>query len=168
MKVPILHLSDGVHHIDGIIKKGTLHFYRDEVFPRDIELSVELNKFEKNIKTSVYLKTRMHLICDRCLTEFDQDYENQFDFLFHLGMDDLESDEEDVWNISPEIKEIDITPMIQENLILSIPMKWVCSEDCKGICPGCGADLNKESCRCEAGEIDPRWEQLSKLRNKNA
>ncbi len=168
MKVPILHLPDGIHHFDGIIKKGTLHFYRDEVYPGDIEVSVDFNKFEKNIQSTVYLKTKSHLICDRCLGEFDLDYQDKLDLLFHLDLSDLESDEENVLNISPELKEIDLTPMIQENLILSIPMRWICSEDCKGICSGCGADLNTETCTCEAKEIDPRWEQLSKLKNKQA
>lgn len=167
MRIPILHLEDGFHHFDGIIKQGTMHFYRDEVYPNDIYVSVDLNKFDKNINCTVGIHTQAHYTCDRCLSEFDQEYKEEFKVLFHLGPNDLHSDEEDVINLSPEQKEIDLTPMVKENLVLSIPMKWICSEDCKGICPGCGADLNKESCKCTTQQIDARWEQLNKFKSKH-
>jgi len=46
---------------------------------------------------------------------------------------------------------------------LSIPMKLLCREDCQGICPGCGANLNQEACRCGEKPGDPRWEKLREL-----
>jgi len=63
----------------------------------------------------------------------------------------------------PDTVEIDLTDRVIEYLILTIPMKNICRSECKGICPGCGADLNHETCRCVETAVDPRWEGLRKL-----
>lgn len=164
MKIPILHLEEGYHHFEDCIRKGSLHFYRDEIYPDDINIKVEVNKFAKNISCKTEISTRMHLTCDRCLAEFDEDFLEIFDILFHIGQDNLDIDEENVVTLLPDQKEIDLTSYIQETLILSIPMKILCRDDCKGICPNCGADLNKEECRCIDKPVDSRWENLKKLR----
>lgn len=164
MKIPILHLEEGYHHFEDYIKKGSLHFYRDEIYPDDINIKVEVNKFAKNISCKAEISTRMHLTCDRCLAEFDENFLEMFDILFHIGQDELNIDEENVVALLPDQKEIDLTSYIQETLILSIPMKILCRADCKGICPNCGADLNKEECRCMDKPMDSRWEDLKKLR----
>ncbi len=164
MKIPILHLEEGYHHFEDYIKKGSLHFYRDEIYPDDINIKVEVNKFAKNISCKAEISTRMHLTCDRCLAEFDEDFLEMFDILFHIGQDELNIDEENVVALLPDQKEIDLTSYIQETLILSIPMKVLCRDDCKGICPNCGADLNTEECQCMDKPIDSRWENLKKLR----
>ncbi len=164
MKIPILHLENGLHHFEGTIKTGTFHFYHDENFPNDIEVKIELNKFDKNITCSVELKTKAEYICDRCLSRFTREHHGSFEVLFHMGPKDFETDEDDVIMLSPEQKEIDLNTDIQENLALSVPMKALCREDCKGICPGCGADLNHEKCTCGDKPADPRWEKLLELK----
>ncbi len=164
MKIPLLHLEDGNHHFEEVIKGGTLHFYREELFPNDLNVSVDLNKFGKNISCSLNLKTRAKYQCDRCLVEFNSDIEEISNFLFHRGHDKIETEEEEVIILSPDQKEIDLTCNIEELLILSVPMKLLCKEECKGICPECGADLNNESCVCHRDLVDPRWEELRKLK----
>ncbi len=164
MKIPILHLEEGNHQFEEVRNNGTLRFNGDEIYPNDIVIHCDLNKFEKNISCLVTLSTRSHHQCDRCLTEFDRDCKERFEILFHLGEDDLEIDEDNVVNLSPEVKEIDLTHFIQETLILAIPMKQLCRKGCQGICAGCGADLNHEKCECPEGVVDPRWEKLKILR----
>jgi uncharacterized protein len=73
------------------------------------------------------------------------------------------SDADDIHYIAPDTKEIDITGEIRDTVLLTLPMKVLCSEDCRGLCAGCGANLNSESCRCAAPPADPRWEALRKL-----
>jgi len=62
-----------------------------------------------------------------------------------------------------EDDEIDLSPGLREALLLELPMKPVCSEDCRGLCPRCGANLNERRCDCEVEEIDRRWERLKDL-----
>ncbi|RMG61535.1 MAG: DUF177 domain-containing protein, partial [Calditrichaeota bacterium] len=94
---------------------------------------------------------------------FSRPFREAFDLFFHLGPDALQTDEAEVINISPELVEIDLSDQLKEYLILAVPMKMLCKEDCRGICPGCGADLNSEACRCGEPPIDPRWEKLRQL-----
>ncbi|MBN2365071.1 MAG: DUF177 domain-containing protein [Calditrichaeota bacterium] len=164
MKISILHLEDGLHQFQETINRGSLHFYRDEIYPDDIQVNVDLNKFGKNITCSVEISTRAHYICDRCLAEYQKNYIESFSLLFHTGNDRLITDEANVVILSPDQKEIDLLPFIQETLILTIPMKQLCRISCKGICPGCGADLNHEKCTCAEKPVDPRWEKLIALR----
>jgi uncharacterized protein len=84
--------------------------------------------------------------------------------LFFIGQKELKIDEESVVFLSPELKEIDLTPYIQETLILSVPLKFVCRTECQGICAGCGVDLNQEKCCCLERPIDSRWEKLKDLK----
>ncbi len=57
-------------------------------------------------------------------------------------------------------KEIDLTRALREQILLSIPPSPLCSEDCKGLCPTCGKDLNEGECGCDRTVMDPRWAAL--------
>lgn len=163
MKIPILHLEDGSHVFEENIDEGSLDFIEKEYYPESIAVRVELHKFKENITCHVHLETNAHFHCDRCLEEYDQPFHDDFEMIFHIGKKDFEVDEDDVLLIAPDTKEIDFTDRIIESLVLGVPMKKLCKIDCKGICPHCGADLNKETCKCPAGPVDPRWDELRKL-----
>jgi uncharacterized protein len=57
-------------------------------------------------------------------------------------------------------KELDLTPAVREQILLSLPAAPLCSEDCKGLCPKCGKDLNDGECGCDRAVLDPRWTAL--------
>ena len=60
--------------------------------------------------------------------------------------------------------EIDLTEAVQEQILLSLPLRPLCREDCKGLCPGCGEDLNKGACGCSGKAVDPRLAVLGNLK----
>ena len=62
---------------------------------------------------------------------------------------------------------IDLTPEALRALFAELPMKFLCREDCLGLCPACGADLNSGQCSCFSQEIDPRWDKLRDLIKKD-
>jgi uncharacterized protein len=163
MKIPVLHLEDGFHQFSFNIPAGTLQFSGSEVYPEDLIANVEISKYEKNIKCRVDVKTLGHYTCDRCLDQFVAPHHQFFELLFHIGTADFETDEEDVVFIKAETVEINLVEWLVEYLILTIPMKNICKKGCKGICPGCGAELNHEYCTCPVSAGDPRWEKLKDL-----
>lgn len=163
MKIPVLLLEDGSHVFEEIIEPGELNFIEADHYPNDIRIQVQINKFNNNITCHVHVETVATYTCDRCLSEYNEDFSDDFEMIFHIGKNDFEVDEDDVILIAPETKEIDLNERIIESLVLGVPMKKLCKADCKGICPHCGADLNKEACKCPAGPIDPRWDELRKL-----
>jgi len=75
-----------------------------------------------------------------------------------------ESDESDVYMLEPRATTVDLRPALREQWLLAAPGLALCREDCKGLCPKCGADLNLGPCDC-APDVDPRW---AALRRSNA
>ncbi len=163
MKIQIQHLKDGTYEITDIIKAGTLHFYEEDYYHSDIEVIVTLNKFRQNITVHATVKTIGDYTCDRCLSPYQYHFEDSFDMVYYMGEKELETDEDDVEILPPDAAEIDLSERIVESLILGTPVKKLCKEDCKGICPHCGVDLNKGKCKCPDTPIDPRWDKLRKL-----
>lgn len=89
--------------------------------------------------------------CGRCLENVEQDIETEYTiFLDELGSSD----------------EIDVAEEIREEVLLAFPINIICSDDCKGLCPNCGANLNKKSCRCSdnAPEAPSPWDALDDLK----
>ncbi len=163
MKIPILHLLDGIHRFEETIESESLNFYQQEVYPHALHVRADVDKFRETIRCQVHLRTEAHYVCDRCLKEYEVPLDGEFELLLHVGREALETDEDNVVNLPAETLEFDLTDYITEYLILAVPMKKLCRESCKGICPGCGADLNTEPCTCTEKPVDPRWEKLRNL-----
>lgn len=81
-----------------------------------------------------------------------------------LAGDEVEVDEEDMDVYSYQGEEVDLEPLLREQVILAVPFAPLCREDCKGLCPVCGIDLNTGTCTCDRTPIDPRWSALRNLK----
>jgi uncharacterized protein len=79
---------------------------------------------------------------------------------------DRQIDPAELQIMPPGFSVIDLHDDVRQTVLLSIPLKVLCSEDCKGLCPHCGANWNLGSCNCEENAVDPRWEQLAKLKRQ--
>ena len=100
--------------------------------------------------------------CARCLTEFQAAVEVDVCELF-AGPGHLQ-EEEDVYRVSGE--EIDLEPMLRDELTLALPLNPLCRDDCKGMCARCGRELNDGACDCTEDTSDPRWAALDEVRAK--
>jgi uncharacterized protein len=76
------------------------------------------------------------------------------------GDDELELTEDDLDLYPYDGQEIDLEPLLREQLILAVPFAPLCSEECRGLCPSCGVDLNREGCACTRTPSDPRLAAL--------
>ncbi len=110
---------------------------------------------------SATMKTRLSLRCDRCTKPFTQDKEVSYETLLATELEDEENDE----IILLEDDQLELDELMTDVFLLSLDTKNLCKEDCQGICPGCGADLNEEPCRCRK-EVDPRLAGLAKFFEK--
>ena len=102
------------------------------------------------------------LNCARCLEPFEGAVELDVCELFTTPGHELP--EEEAYKV--EGSEIDLEPMLRDALLLALPLNPVHDEDCKGLCANCGRNLNEGSCDCVTDEIDPRWAELSALRER--
>lgn len=108
------------------------------------------------------LKTKVVFECSRCLKEFvfPVELNLHFNIAEKAYLDNC--DEEETLFFTGD--ELDITSYLEEEILLSLPLQPLCDKECRGLCPGCGADLNIDSCRCKEKNIDPRWEKLKQLK----
>ncbi len=125
---------------------------------RDVQLHAEIDGFN----VSGLLKSTIKLQCDRCLDTFTMPLEEKFRVL--LSYDSEDNKDIDVILLDPDAEELDMQPYVRDTLLLSIPFKKLCSEDCRGLCVSCGVNLNRETCSCEQSRIDPRWDALKEIK----
>jgi len=117
------------------------------------------------------MSTRVEVACARCLDPVTRDVARNFDLLYRpLGADAGRS-EISVTQAEAEIgyytgEGVLLEDILREQLLLEVPIKVVCREDCKGLCPHCGQNRNQGSCDCVEQAEDPRWNALRGLRDK--
>lgn len=108
------------------------------------------------------------LTCVRCLAAVPWQARESFTFelcraLAADATDEVELDEDDLDRVQLADEELDLEEIAAEQILLALPMRVLCRDDCAGLCPSCGANRNLEgACRCEP-EADPRWSALRKL-----
>ena len=107
--------------------------------------------------------TVLKSVCDRCLKPFDNPKSVSCEYMLAQQLENEDSDE----IILLEDGAVDVGDLARTAFILEMDAKTLCSEDCKGLCPGCGVDLNQGSCTCKK-EVDPRLAVLAKLLEKDS
>ncbi|MDH4045170.1 MAG: DUF177 domain-containing protein [Gemmatimonadota bacterium] len=107
------------------------------------------------------VRTQVHVTCRRCLVPFTLDVDDTVSLLF---TEDEDNDDPAAVIVPPRTADIDLGDAVREALILAIPEFPLCRDDCRGLCAGCGADLNQGACGCRP-ETDLRWGPLHVLQN---
>ncbi|MCH3964020.1 MAG: DUF177 domain-containing protein [Clostridium sp.] len=109
------------------------------------------------------VNTVLGLTCSRCLEKFSYPMKIEINENF-TGRKTVDEGD-DVIFIDNDY--IDITEVIENNIILMLPIKRLCKKDCRGLCPKCGTNLNYSTCDCSKDEIDPRWAKLKNMFSSN-
>lgn len=107
--------------------------------------------------------------CDRCLTDLSIPVETSFELVYvpPIGAgDERELGEDDLSLGFYQDGVINVDDLTREQIELALPMARLCSDQCRGLCPTCGANLNLGKCTCRAEQIDERWAALEELKSK--
>ena len=107
------------------------------------------------------VKSVLSLQCDRCLKAFEKAMDYSFSHIIVRELSNTDDEEFDYVVCADGM--LDLEELARADLMLELPTKVLCREDCKGLCPKCGKDLNLGSCDCKTKDIDPRWQALSDL-----
>lgn len=99
--------------------------------------------------------------CRRCLEPVTAGVTEELHFLLAESGDE-EADDSDIYMLDPRGYSVDLRPAVREQWLLAAPEFVLCREDCKGLCPRCGSDLNAGPCACPPAS-DPRWDALKSL-----
>ncbi len=162
MKISIQGLKQGITRFSEKISPDFIEKRYIKFYPNEFTVNAEVDKFDRDIRLKSTAKSKASYHCDSCLKTFEEDIEIKQQQMYEIGPAPEGQDHEIIY-LTHDIIEIDLTSLLSEGVILNHPIKMECKEDCKGLCPGCGVDLNIEKCTCEEKDIDPRWEKLRKL-----
>lgn len=125
---------------------------------RPVEVSGEIRNTAGILELTLSARTTLDAVCDRCGKEFLQEKEVPYSCMLAEELQNEDSDE----IVLLEDGCVDVGDLARTAFILGMDTKTLCSEDCKGLCPRCGADLNLGPCSCKK-ETDPRLAVLAKL-----
>ncbi len=136
--------------------------------PLDVRLSVA--REYDHIRASGRVATKVRLGCSRCLAEYEAAIDSPFTVFYMpaaagVGQDEeVELTEEDLISATYEGDEIDFSGEIAEQVLTEIPVKPLCKEECKGLCPVCGTDLNETACGCTEESFSIKFGALKNLK----
>ena len=112
------------------------------------------------------MRTRLVLECRRCLVPVEHIIDDRVELLYEPIADEEEEValSGEVYPIPPRGDVIDLRPALREQLLLRVPEYVECGEDCRGLCPQCGTDLNRATCSCVPESGPSPWDALTKLK----
>lgn len=167
MKIPLLGLSPGVHQFTFDEKPAMWGLENHPNLRANVRLDVQLEKTPTHLFLRNHIRTVAHFECDRCLEEFEAGLDDVGRVMFSNDEELVQNSDEEIRAFDPEAREIDITEDVRDLLLLAIPVKRICRDECRGLCSGCGANLNLETCRCAPRVPDTRWLTLQKIANQS-
>lgn len=164
MKLKYINYPNGIHQIE--FKESVKSLGLSEEFVEDVLLTCKMDKSSSQIVLNCDVTFNVNFDCDRCSKNVIKTLHTDFVIIkvFEKENDDL--DDMNTSYLPPNVVELDFGSDLQDFLVLSIPLKKICNEDCKGLCPSCGSDLNTEECHCTVETINPQWNALLKLKDK--
>ena len=164
MKIELKKLN-ALHHavlpFSEVIDLKDEKMYGRKPFQSPVYVEGEVSNESGVLRLKGSIKTVYSTECARCLKPLDIPLEAEVDTLLS---DDPEAEEEDdLFVLTGD--SVDPADVLVPALILQVQMTYLCKEDCKGLCPQCGKDLNTGECGCKTDYIDPRFESLRSLFN---
>jgi len=178
MIIQIETLSLGIHqfnfviqpkdvHLDNYFSSSNKHNGETDDFTFPIFVHINLEKNERQVLLNSSVETKKNSLCDRCADAFELQILGTYDAVYKY--DDrnatIDNEKEDFILLSRDHPLIDLTEDIRQTILVSIPMKNLCNENCLGLCSHCGKNFNMESCLCKNEIIDERWSSLLCLKN---
>ncbi len=145
-------------------------FEPDEDYRVVQPVTLAADVYKKNAEVTLvgHVATVLELACGRCLEPYTLAVDASFDLLYlphthNGGEGEIEIEDDDLNTAFYRDDAIDLGQLIREQFCLALPMKPLCREDCRGLCPQCGTNLNLSACTCVNTWVDPRLEALRGL-----
>lgn len=174
MIISLVRLPDEGRRFEHQYELGELELIGDD-FALEVPPLVNgrVDRTGVDVRVRGHLKARITAPCDRCLESVALPVDSDFDLYYTRSTEDAPATGEKELQLRDldfafiEGEEIDLDELVHEQLALSLPVRVLCREDCRGLCPQCGTNLNLESCDCRP-PMDPRWQALADLKNAEA
>ena len=171
MRIEIDRLENGEGTFAHTYEAGEIVLDEEQArLTRQPEIRGRIKTKGREVSVAGHLSAEAEVDCDRCLKSVSVPVETDFEVTYVPASDYAEAaeaaelQEEDLTQAVFDGETIDLDELVREQALLAIPTRALCAEDCKGLCPTCGADRNAEDCACQTSQTDPRWAALENLR----
>jgi uncharacterized protein len=167
IRIDIGSLPEGDSHLDLEEDASQLDVDLEGVrLVSPVKVALDVSRNGDQIVLAGRVRVGAVLECARCLEECEYTLGGPVGAVVLVGEAPQEGvpDEEDVLRVPGSAKYADITEQIRSELLVRVPLKALCKEDCRGLCPSCGINLNCERCSCRAMSGDPRWDGLKDVK----
>lgn len=163
MKIWIPDLHNGIRQFNLAAESEELDLDKEInlLQPVEVQLTADLANDFLILRGNIF--TVAEYTCSRCLKHFEMNVKEPLEISASWNKDKCGPPESSIFFIESDQQEMDIGETVRDNLLLGQPMMPVCRADCRGLCPGCGGNLNKKSCGCRNEETDPRLDILKSL-----
>ncbi|KJS10962.1 MAG: hypothetical protein VR67_15795 [Peptococcaceae bacterium BRH_c8a] len=131
---------------------------------QEVEYRLSLTNADNAIVVDGIIKVDLLVQCNRCLDSFVYPMEAQLQETYYDCNLPQSGDKQPDW-VPFSGDQIDIAPEVTQTILVNLPMRFICREDCRGLCSVCGVDLNNNQCQCPRDELDPRLAKLKDLLN---
>jgi uncharacterized protein len=159
-----LAFDEPVIGINRLLDQGPIHEYH---LSDPVGVALTYYRSGMDVVFDGGLTARAETTCARCAEEFTTSCARPFRFVLvprAVGADRGDLRAEDLEFSFYEGEEIDLSPLVGEQVLLALPTRPLCKEDCRGLCPQCGANLNREVCGCRSAMLEPRFGILRTLK----
>lgn len=171
MFLHIRQLQMGPVRFNETLAPGAIEFFDQQLrqaAPAAAIGKAELSEALMEIRVRGHLTTRMEIACDRCLEPAIFSIDTDFDLVYRPSTYEPSTEEVNLEDTETEVgfyegDGLELSDVLREQILLSLPMQRICRDDCKGICPVCGQNRNLVDCRCQAVTADDRWAGLKNL-----
>ena len=176
MKIDLRTFQEGDNQLEISVKTTDLNFLEVDGIQADMaHVKLVVHRDDNIYRVSGVITSVCTFICHRCLKEFDREIcggfeqvirtlrENESQVKITEEEDNLD-DQDNINIVRFDQNQYDLTESFRDALALAIPYKILCSNNCKGICSGCGVYLNEEECKCNSKPVDPRLKAFEKLK----
>jgi uncharacterized protein len=168
MHLDLARLIGDAHHVAREYPATAFTADEDYCVIGPVKLDIDLTRSEDRCRLAGRVTAPLELSCSRCAEPFAWPVDAAFDLSYlpqtaKAGEGEQEVQEEDLGIAFYDGQVIDLGQLMREQFYLSMPMKPLCSEQCKGLCPQCGTNLNQSGCGCQPRWEDPRLAPLKRL-----
>ncbi|HYJ80714.1 MAG TPA: DUF177 domain-containing protein [Longimicrobiaceae bacterium] len=163
MKLSLAALDRGEARVQERVPPGDPMF---EGMAAELAAPLDVDLAARSVGDGVFvrgtLRTTVRLACRRCLSPVERPVDETVDFLY---LERVEGDLDGEVYVLPERgDELDLSAAVREHLLLDVPEYGLCSEECRGLCPGCGANLNEGACDCVPPPAPGAWDALKTIK----
>ena len=174
MKLDLGHIREARTRFDRTFDPAQVQMADDAYrIVAPVRLGIDIHQDRNQLRLVGTVRTELELLCSRCLEPFRFPVDLAFDQRYlpqsEASADqETEVEEDDLETSFYRDEEIDLNELLREQFYLALPMKPLCREDCRGLCPQCGTNLNTGTCDCGPGWEDPRFAALKQLKTRES